>query len=154
MRIRLAKESDLATAAQLWFDRIALLQESESFIALVPNAIHIWRGQAMNWIGDDDFGFFLAESDSGLAGILVVSAKDNPPWLLPTRRGEIVEMVMDLHRPYSGLSGALLERAGAWLKAQDIEYLEVQPSAYYPVEEAFWLARGAKLRSYRLWLRL
>ena len=154
MRIRSAKETDLAAAAQLWFDRIALLRESDSAIALAPAAMQVWRRQAENWIVDEDFGFFVAVSDSELAGFLVVSAADNPPWLLPKRRGEILEMTMDLHRPSPGLSGALLERAGAWLKARDISVLAVEPSAYYPVEAAFWLAQGAKLRAYRYWLNL
>ncbi len=154
MRIRMAKEMDLGAAAQLWFERIALLRESDANTVLLPDAIYVWQQQAKHWIDDDGYAFFIAESDGKLAGILVVSIKDNVPWLYPPRLGEIVEMVLDLHRPHSRLAGALLERAAAWFRANDLAILEVQPPAHYPVEETFWRAQGGNSRSHKFWLKL
>ena len=154
MRIRAAKLTDLQGAAQLWFERIAFLRESDANILLAPDAIRLWRQQAKHWIDEGDYAFFVAESNQEFAGFVVVGTKENLAWLDPPRVGQIVEMVLDLHRPYRGLSSALLERAAAWLRGQNIAVLEVEPNAYYPVEEAFWRAQGGKLRSRRFWLKL
>ena len=154
MRIRMAKTSDLPGAVQLWFERISFLRESDASIVLAPDARILWRQQAMKWIDDDESAFFVAEVDSALAGLLVVRTKDNPAWFLPRRMGELVEIVLDLHRPHRGLSSALVERAAAWLRIQDINILEVEPNAYDPVAEAFWRAQSGRLRSRRFWLKL
>ena len=154
MRIRRVKQTDLPGAARLWFERIAFLRESDANILLAPDASRLWRKQAQHWIDESDCAFFVAESDGELAGFVVVRTKENRAWLHPPRVGEIVEMVLDLHRPYRGSSSALLERVAAWLRSQNIEVLEVEPNAYYPVEDAFWRAQGGRLRSRRFWLKL
>ncbi len=154
MRIRMAKQTDLQGAAQLWFERIAFLRESDVNILLAPDASRLWRQQAKHWIDEGSCAFFVAEAEKNLAGFVVVRTKENPAWLYPARVGELVEMVMDLHRPYRGLGRALVERVAAWLRAQNIAVLEVEPNAYYPVEEAFWRTQGGKLRSRRFWLKL
>ena len=154
VRIRMAGESDLDTAAQLWFERIALLRETDANIVLAPAAIQSWQRQAKYWIEEDEYAFFVAESDGELAGILVVGISENLPWLQPKRLGSVVQMVLDLHRTRHGLSGALLERAKAWLQAREVAVLEVEPSARYPVEEAFWRAQGGNVRSLKFWLKI
>lgn len=154
MRIRRAKTADLEPAAQLWFERAALLRESDARTALMPDAMRLWKQRAEQWIGNDEIAFLVAEADQALAGILVVSIKDNLPWLHPPRLGELLEMAVDLHCPHHGLSGALLQRAGDWLKAQGIVVMEVESPASYPVEEAFWRAKSGKVLSRKFWLSL
>ena len=154
MRIRLAEERDLAQAAQLWFERMSLLREADPGLALRHEPASIWQDCARGWIDDEGCAFLVAEDDGALAGWLVVATKDNLPWLRPKRLGVIVDMALDLHQRRPGLSSALLERAADWLRARDIAVLEVQPSAYYPVEEAFWRAKGGRLRTSKFWLKL
>lgn len=154
MRIRSANETDLAAAAQLWFERMSLLRESDPNLRLAPMAVSLWRERATGWMHDPDCGFFVATSESDVAGLLVVGAKDNLPWLLPARIGRLIEMTLDLHQSRGGLSRALLERAIDWLRARDIAVLEIQPWSRYPVEEAFWRAQGARQRASKFWLKL
>ncbi len=154
MRIRSAKETDLSAAAQLWFERMSLLRESDPNLRLAPKAVALWQERAMGWIHDRDRAFYVAIADAEVTGFLVVGAKDNPPWLLPARVGRLVEMALDLHQSRRGQSRALLERAADWLRARDIAILEIQSWSCYPVEEAFWRAQGAKLRRSGFWLKL
>lgn len=154
MRIRIANETDLEMAAQLWFERMALLQETDMNSRLAVDAMQAWRIQARHWIGADDYAFFVAEIRAELIGLLVVTIKDNFPWLIPPRLGEVVSMVLDLHRPQPGLGDALLQRAHEWVREQGLSLLEVETSANYPVEEAFWRARGGRLRTHRFRLHL
>ena len=154
MRIRQARQSDIAAAAQVWFERIALLRETDPNLALEQDAVRAWRERAGRWVASKDFGFFAAEVGGEIIGILVVGIRDNPPWLLPKQIGIIFEMVVDLHQAHPGLSGALLAQAKVWLNARDVDVLEIQSPAHYAVEEAFWRAQGGKLRSHSFWLRL
>ena len=154
MRIRQAKAPDVEASAQLWFERMALLQETDARTLLTADAIHAWRRLARQWIVDDSHGFFVAENRGELVGLLVITTKANLPWLSPPRIGEIVSMVLDLHHPQPGLGRALLERAYEWCRAQSLTLLEVDALAHYPVEEAFWRAQGGQQRSYKFWLQL
>ncbi len=154
MNIRAAKETDLDAASQLWFERAALLRESDASMAFAPDAIHAWRKCAKGWIADAGYAFFVGDCAGELAGFVVASTEENSSWLHPPRLGEIVALVLDLHRSPSGLGGALLERAVVWLRAHGLNAVEVQTPASYPVEEAFWRGQGAKLRSHRFRLQI
>ena len=154
MRIRLARERDLEAAAQLWFERMSLLSESDSQLRLAPGAVAAWQSRARQRLDERDCRFYAAEADDALAGFIVVGISDNPAWLLPARLGHVIEMAVDLHRSHRGLSRALLERACDWLRERDIEVLQAPAWSFYPVEEAFWLASGARLRSRTFWLKL
>lgn len=154
MEIRRARMADLEAAAALWYERLAMLRESASWIEFAPDAIDRWRVRAANWIDADDFAFYIAEADGQIIGLAVVSVTEGKPGLRPARGGLLHELAVDLHHPHSGLSGRLLEAAKAWLRSKGITVLDVCAPASYPVEEAFWRAQGAGLRErqYRLQL--
>ena len=154
MRIRLASELDLEPAAQLWFDRIALLREFDPCIVLAANAVGEWRKRAQKWILDSGCAFFVAETEGELAGFMVVRIMESQPGLSPEKIGTIVDLAVDLHQSHRGMSAALLERAKAWLRLHGVGVLEIQTPAHYPVEETFWRGQGAKLRQRKYWLNL
>ena len=152
MQIDFARETDLEGAAELWFDRLALLQQSDPLIKLAPDAAARWRASATRWIANEDFAFLLARDDEAIRGYIVVTTCDGPAGLEPARLGTVVEMAVDLHQSHSGLSRRLLDRAQDWLRARKINCLAIAAPVRYPVEEAFWRGQGAKLSSqtYRL----
>ncbi len=154
MRIRMASKPDLETAAQLWYERIALLRESDANIALAPDAIDAWRKRARTWIEDGEYACFVAETDGTVVGLAAVTIVAGQPGLFPEHIGTIMELAVDLHQPHPGLSGDLLEQAKTWLKSRGVGTVEVHAPAYYPVEEAFWRAQGAKLSSVRYRLQI
>jgi len=154
MNIRLAQESDLAAAAALWYERIALLRQTDAYFTPLPNAMQVWKQQAAAWLADSRAAFFVAESDAALVGFVIVAMSDGLPGLQPQQLGRVMDMGLDLHQSHPGLGGNLLARAKSWLKGQGIQVMAVDLSARYPVEEAFWRSQGAKLRFHTYWMAI
>ena len=154
MQIRPAVASDLPAATQLWFDRITLLQQTDLRIALLPDARRDWRETALNWIADKRILFLVAENKEELVGFAAVKIGPGQPGLHPKQLGILLEMAVDMHETHRGLSDQLLSRAKRWLASAGVTQLEVDVPARYPVEAAYWRARGATACSERLWLRL
>ncbi len=149
MLIRLAMMSDLGSAAQLWFDRITLLQQTDPRIKLLPDARGNWSAAAARWASDERIGFWVAEDCGTLLGFAVVQIATGEPGLQPQKRGVLLEMVIDLHESHRGLAEQLLDRARRWLAARGAREIEVDAPARYPVEAAFWRAQGGAACSER-----
>lgn len=152
MNIRPAKLSDLSTVSFIWYERIALLQQSDSYFTPIPNATQVWEEQATLWIDDATVGFFVAEHQSEVIGYVIVTVNQGPIGLRPKQIGKIIDMGLDLHQSHRGLGGNLVDMAKSWLSEQGIRILTVDLPARYPVEEAFWRSVGAKLRFSEFWM--
>ena len=154
MQIRRARLSDLPAAAQLWFDRITLLQQTEAGITPLPDGREKWSTFAAEWTCDEKVAFLAAEQDGKLIGFTVVRIAAGKPGLHPQRRGILLAMAVDLHETHRGMSNLLLDQAKGWLAAMGATELEVDVPAHYPVEAAFWRGQGGALVSEKLRLRL
>ncbi len=154
MQIRLAQERDLAAAAQLWRERLFLLQQSDPSILLAPNALAAWTARAKQWLAAEDHAFFVAERQGAVVGYIVLTIVDGPAGLMPERLGALLELAVDLHEKHTGLSGGLLAQAKSWLRERGIRQLQIEAPAYYPVEDAFWQGQGARPRGQTYWLKL
>lgn len=153
MNIRPAQPADLSAASLIWYERIALLQQTDSYFTPLPNATQVWEQQANLWIDDSNVGFYIAEHEAQhMIGYITVTLLTGPAGLRPTQIGKIIDMGLDLHEAHRGLGGNLLEQAISWLKERDIRILTVDLPARYPVEEAFWRSHGAKLRFNEFWM--
>lgn len=154
MRIRLAEASDISAAAQLWFDRVTLLQQTDPGIQLLPDARAQWSAAAASWISEERTRFLVAEDKGRLIGFSVVRIAAGRPGLKPPCRGIMLEMALDLHETHRGLSEQLLERVKRWLAEMGATQLEIEAPARYPVEAAYWRAQGGAPRAERLVLPL
>ena len=154
MNIRLAEESDLEKAAELWAERAALLQQSGPFHLTVPDGSAKWKSAAKSWLTDDSFVFHVAVEGSALAGYAVATVCYGLPGLVPSQVGRVVDMAVDLHRAQRGLAASLLDATRSWLAARQISVLTIDVPVAYPVEEAFWRAQGARPRFNQHWLTL
>lgn len=152
MNIRPAKQSDLSTISFIWYERIALLQQTDSYFTSLPNAVQVWEQQANLWIDDSTVGFYVAEHETHIIGYIIITIVDGPVGLQPKQIGKIIDMGLDLHQAHRGLGGNLLDQAKSWLAEQGIRILTVDLPARYPVEEAFWRGVGAKLRFSQFWM--
>ena len=152
MNIRPAQQSDLSTVSFIWYERIALLQQTDSYFTPLPNAVQVWEQQANLWIDDSNVGFYLAEHESHTLGYIALTIVDGPVGLHPKQIGKIIDIGLDLHQSHRGLGGNLLDQAKSWLGERGIRILTVDLPARYPVEEAFWRSHGAKLRFSEFWM--
>ena len=154
MQIRLAQETDLGAAARLWFDRLALLQQSNARFQPLPDAVNRWCSAAKGWINSEHCAFFVAVQADALLGFIVIGAEEGPAGRQPERIGVVLEIAVDLHQPQRGMSRSLLASAKAWLRAKEIGILAVDAPSAYPVEAAFWQGQGANPHSTTYWLAL
>ena len=152
MNIRPVKKSDLSNLSSIWLERIALLQQTDTYFTPIPNAMQVWEAQALLWIDDSSFGFYVAEDESHIIGYITVRVAAGPVGLHPKHIGEIIDMGLDLHQSHRGLGGKLIDRVKSWLDERDIRILTVDLPARYPVEEAFWRSHGARLRFNEFWM--
>lgn len=152
--IRQADERDLPLAASLWQDRIALLQQTDSLCRPTPESRAQWLACAGRWLDDDRFAFYVATVEQVVAGYIVVSITEGVPGLRPKQVGNVVDMAVELHRSHPGLSAGLLDHAQAWLRARHIDLMTIDVPAFYPVESAFWRARGGQQRFVQHWIEI
>lgn len=152
MHVRPAIQSDIPQAVFLWYERIALLQQTDSYFTPLPSATQVWGETANYWISANDFGFFVAESDGKVVGYMVVTMVDGPVGLRPKKLGKLVDMGLDLHQSHIGLGGQLLDHVKAWMAERNLRVLTVDLPLRYPVEEAFWRSQGAKARFNEYWM--
>lgn len=152
MNIRRAQQSDLPQLSHIWYERIALLQQSDSYFTPLRDAMQVWQGQAALWLDDDQMCFYAAEHDEQPVGYICARIIDGPIGLRPIHLGTIVDIGIDLHQTHRNLGSVLVDEVKAWLKERDIRILTVDLPARYPVEEAFWRSIGAKLRFNEFWM--
>ena len=154
MNVRRARAADLEAAALLWYERMALLRESDAGIELAPDSIERWRNQAWHWLNDAEFGFFVVEMEAQIVGLAVATVKAGSPGHDPDCKGVLLELAIDLHQAHSGLGGLMIGRVTSWLRSRHATVLDIESPANYPVEDAFWRAQGVALRARQYRLRL
>ena len=154
MNIRPTQHSDLSQLSFIWYERIALLQQSDSYFTPLPDAMQVWQEQAALWINDEQRCFLAAEHNDRLIGYICVLIVDGPIGLQPRQLGNIVDIGVDLHQSHRNLGGQLVDEAKAWLNDRNIRILTIDLPARYPVEEAFWRSIGAKLRFNEFWIMI
>lgn len=152
MNIRPAQQSDLSQLSFIWYERIALLQQTDSYFTPLADAMQVWEQHAEIWLNEESICFFVAEDKERLVGFICVSIVAGPIGLQPAQIGRIIDIGVDLHQAHRDLGGQLFERVKIWLKERDISILTVDLPARYPVEEAFWRSIGAKLRFNEFWM--
>lgn len=154
MIIRPALQTDLLKLSHIWYERNALLQQTDSYFTLLPDAMQVWQDHASGWLADEASGFFVAERDMELIGYILAVIQDAPIGYMPMSIGRIADIGLDLHQYHSQLGHRLVEKAKSWLSQFDIDYVVVDVPTQYPVEEAFWRSIGARTRSNTLWMKI
>ena len=153
MHVRPAIQSDIPQAVFLWYERIALLQQTDSYFTPLPSATQVWENTANNWISAMMNLVFLWRKQMQVVGYMVVTVVDGPVGLRLKTLGKFIDMGLDLHQSHTGLGGELLNHVKAWLVgAQNVRVLTVDLPIRYPVEEAFWRSQGAKARFNEYWM--
>lgn len=152
MQVRPAMQSDIPQASFLWYERIALLQQTDSYFTPLPSAVQIWESTAQKWLADDRVGFFVAEKDAQVVGYMTVTIANGPVGLRPKYLVKLIDIAMDLHQSHAGLGNQLLDHIRAWMTERNLRVLTIDLPLRYPVEEAFWRSQGAKVRFNEYWM--
>ena len=156
MIIRTASLDDIVQLSEFWYDNIALQQQSNPRIRLLPNAQKIWVHYAGNLVLSHDVIFLCCEVEDVLVGCLIARIVDNMPGLDPPQYGLVEMLILDLHMSTGekGVGKALLSELLGRLREYNITQLQVQVGLGNVVEQVFWRGVGAKNNDQIFWMAL
>lgn len=170
LKIRPAISADITLLSEYWYDNMALLQQSNPRIRLLPDARHQWEGFAKSLVQSSDVIFLCAEVNPEIdaralgamsntqmpIGCIAARVLANQAGLAPPQIGLVELLILDLHSPHQqhGTGGELLRSLQAQMAQRQITHLLVSVSAQAAVEQAFWRAMGAKKTDDIFWMTL
>ncbi|MDZ4763241.1 MAG: GNAT family N-acetyltransferase [Chloroflexota bacterium] len=147
-----ATNTDLPALVEFWYEKWALLSQSDARIRLAPDARARWLDAARIWISDANSLFCAVTDDARTVGFAVGRIDAAlMPGLMPT--GIITDIALDAHGSHAGAARALVAALRAGFAARGIEQIVVWTARQQPVEQAFWRGLGATEWMDGLWLK-
>ena len=155
LTIRDAEIVDIPMLSEYWYDNMALLQQLNPRVRLLPDARQQWEVAMRQIITMPDVIFLVAANESELLGCIVGRIAPNQPGLAPQFIGVIDNLILDLHsQKQKGAGRELLQAAKNRFIDHDITQLQVTAAAQAAVAQAFWLGMGAKKSDEVFWMML
>ncbi len=152
--IRLATPADVTRMFELWYERMALLLQTDRHFTMLPDAQAKWKQAMLPLLTQDDYTVFVGDAGAEVIGYILAHQQVNTPGLAPEGYGVIDELVVDAHTAYPGAAKALLTAAVGWFQHQQLNQYVVTVSRYHAVEQAFWQTFRSVRRTEDLWIRL
>jgi ribosomal protein S18 acetylase RimI-like enzyme len=141
--IRRATSSDLPRLAELWQEKMILLQQSDPRFASFSGDPAAWSKGACDWLESDPFAIFVGEHGAQIVGY-VVGWKQPGLFAPPAEQiGVITDFALDTHTYQGGLGTRLLRAVREWFNQSGISRIAVYAPHCHAVEQAFWRAAGA-----------
>jgi GNAT superfamily N-acetyltransferase len=124
--------------ADLRRERLALLSQIDSRFRAHAARIESWSERMTDLIGAGDV-FVAADGDSVTGYVTVQRPPDDATIAL------IDDIALDAHRYLGGVGRELVRAARANAEQWDCTVVLVRVPRFYPVEQAFWRALGARI---------
>jgi ribosomal protein S18 acetylase RimI-like enzyme len=155
LTIRSVEIADIPLLSEFWYDNMALLQQSNPRVLLLPDARRHWETTMLEIIRTDDVIFLVAENESELSGCIIGRITPNQPGFAPQFIGVIDYLILNLHsQRQQGAGRELLQAMKTRFIEQHITQLQVTVAAQATVAQAFWLGMGAKKTDELFWMTL
>ncbi len=147
---------ELPALAELWYDKMALLQATGRAVRLQPAARQTWQAHYADALATQACVAFSALRLGQVCGGIVARLQPLDAGLDPAHGGIVEHLLLDLHAPSQSdaLARQLLAALCDELRARGVRTLQVRVWAGLAVEQAFWLAAGAQINRYELGMRL
>lgn len=152
--IRLATPADVTRMSELWYERMALLLQTDRHFTMLPDAPSKWKQAMLPLLTQDEYAVYVGDTGAEVMGYILAHQQVNKPGLAPELYGVIDELVVDAHTAYPGASKALLTAVEGWFRNQQVDHYVVTVSRYHAVEQAFWQTFRSVRRTDDLWIRL
>jgi hypothetical protein len=146
LTIRPIQNEDLPVLSEFWYDNMAVLQQTNPRVRLLPDARRHWEVAMRQFNVVDKSIFLVAENEAALLGCIAGRITLNQPGLAPQLIGVVDFLLLDLHTPHKpeGTGHALLQAVKTYFIEQRIVQLQVTVAVQSVVAQAFWLGIGAK----------
>jgi ribosomal protein S18 acetylase RimI-like enzyme len=156
LTIRPAQNVDIVLLSEYWYDNMALAQQNNPRIRLLPDARRRWENAVRHFIHTNESVFLVAEVEGEVLGCIIGRITHNQAGLAPEFMGIIEWLILDLHTLHKqqGTGRALLQAAKDYFIERNISQLQVSVSVQDTVAQAFWLAVGAKKTDEFYWMNL
>lgn len=156
LEVRPTQTQDLAALAELWYDKMALLQATAGTVRLAPAARQAWQAHYADALAAQACAAFSGLQGERICGGIIASLQASEAGLSAEYRGVVEHLLLDLHTPRQSdaLARQLLAALRAEMQARAVRVLYVRVWAELAVERAFWLAAGAQINRYELRVRL
>jgi ribosomal protein S18 acetylase RimI-like enzyme len=156
LTIRPAQNVDIVLLSEYWYDNMALAQQNNPRIRLLPDARRRWENAVRHFIHTNESVFLVAEVEGEVLGCIIGCITHNQAGLAPEFMGIIEWLILDLHTLHKqqGTGRALLQAAKDYFIERNISQLQVSVSVQDTVAQAFWLAVGAKKTDEFYWMNL
>ena len=156
LTIRPAQDEDSHLLSEYWYDNMALAQQNNPRIRLLPDARRWWEDAVRQLIHTNAAVFLVAEVEGEVLGCIIGRITPNQPGLAPQLIGIIEWLILDLHTPHKqqGTGRALLQATKDYFIERNITQLWVSVSVQDTVAQAFWLAVGAKKTDELYWMKI
>ena len=152
LKIRLAEESDILVLAELWHDKMQIIQQFNNWIRLTPTAKQDWSIAASEQFKQVGNATFVAESNE-IVGFISGMIRRNEVGFFPQKIGVIREVVLDMHTYQGGAGQELVRALQNWFTEQGITQIQVFIPHNFAPEEAFWQSMVTKQISTTVWLK-
>ena len=156
LTIRPVENEDIPVLSEFWYDNMALLQQLNPRIRLLPDARRQWEIAMKVIIAANDVIFLAAENENELLGCIAGRIASNQPGLAPALIGIIDWLILDLHSSdkQQGAGRELLNAIKIRFGDRHITQLQVTVATQATVEQAFWLGVGVKKTDELFWMTI
>lgn len=154
VEIRPVALPDLEVLAQFWQEHMALRQQTEPAVRLLPDGHELWCAAAARWLEDAACGFFVAVDDGRPVGYIAGWLRDGPPGLDPARYGLVAELVMSLHSYHGGAARQLAQHLLGWFARHGMTKVLIAVPHRSAVQQTFWRSLGAGHHTELMWMPL
>lgn len=144
MHIRQAHPEDIPLLSEYWYDQMAIWQQNNRMLRLLPDARRIWEVTAVEKLQSETSISLAAEIDHTVVGGIMGEIVPNLPGVAPQLIGVIRDLIVDNHTEMGrGAGRLLLDAWTAELRASGVQQLQVKIPAQAVVQQAFWRGVGA-----------
>ena len=143
MLIRSALVDDIDKLIHLWSERINLLTQVDKRFASTSYREDVLGQQVYEYLNNQDTPIFIALVNEGIGGFIVTEICDSD--------GVIHEIALDAHQYHGGMGRELVKYSREYFFKQGVKQIIVKVPRFHPVEQAFWLALGAKEWKNQAW---
>ena len=158
MLIRPVATDDITLLSEFWYDNMALLQQTNPRVRLLPTARAEWEAFATRSIADATVIFLAAEDDASadVLGCIHAMPTANAVGLAPARIGRVGQIVLDIHSPHKQRRTGhhLWQAVKSTFAEMAITHVRIEATLTAPVMQAFWRGVGAVPTDNIFWITL